>query len=263
MKRPEQALACLPGLTNNPTYFGGSAVADSNSNSTHPVVTRKQAKALGLVRYFTGKPCPHGHIAQRFTSYGQCEACTVASRDAWYHANKPRAAVKNAEWMKANIGRKRQINAAWRARHPEQAKAAVDAHYAANPEMYAAYRKRWQAANPDKMRAFKDKWKAENPHKVAADGARRSAAKLNATPAWSSQASINNYYTIAAFLTAELGVPFEVDHIVPLRSQVVCGLHAHTNLSISLASWNRSKSNRWWPDMPEPERHRCDVGMLA
>lgn len=140
MKRPEQALACLPGLTNNPTYFGGSAVADADSKSARPVVTRKQAKALGLVRYFTGKPCPHGHMAERFTSYGQCEACVVQSRDAWYHANKKRAAVKNARWMINNNERKRAINAKWRALHPEQAKAAVEAHYIANPEMYAVYR---------------------------------------------------------------------------------------------------------------------------
>lgn len=110
-------------------------MADANS-----IVTRKQAKALGLVKYFTGKPCPHGHVAERFTCYGQCEACTVKTRNAWYHKNKPRASAKNAEWMKANPERKRAINAGWRQRNPEQAKASVLAHYESKPEMYAVYR---------------------------------------------------------------------------------------------------------------------------
>ena len=29
------------------------------------LITRADAKALGLKRYFTGKPCKHGHVAER------------------------------------------------------------------------------------------------------------------------------------------------------------------------------------------------------
>ena len=29
------------------------------------VLQRKEAKALGLVRYFNGKPCPQGHVDER------------------------------------------------------------------------------------------------------------------------------------------------------------------------------------------------------
>ena len=37
------------------------------------IITHKQAKALGLKRYFTGEPCKHGHIAERLTNCrGQC-----------------------------------------------------------------------------------------------------------------------------------------------------------------------------------------------
>jgi|TARA_R110001592_G_scaffold59147_3_gene179358 hypothetical protein len=38
------------------------------------IITRKEAKEKGLKHYFTGKPCPHGHIAQRFIS-GGCTEC--------------------------------------------------------------------------------------------------------------------------------------------------------------------------------------------
>ena len=39
------------------------------------VVTRKEAKERGLARYFTGKPCPHGHVAERWASTSRCVEC--------------------------------------------------------------------------------------------------------------------------------------------------------------------------------------------
>lgn len=38
-------------------------------------MTRKEAKAQGLLRYFTGTACKHGHRAERFTSNGVCVEC--------------------------------------------------------------------------------------------------------------------------------------------------------------------------------------------
>jgi hypothetical protein len=30
------------------------------------IISRAEAKARGLTRYFTGKPCKYGHIAERY-----------------------------------------------------------------------------------------------------------------------------------------------------------------------------------------------------
>lgn len=38
-------------------------------------ITRKEAKINKLSRYFTGIPCKHDHIAERFTSNCECVTC--------------------------------------------------------------------------------------------------------------------------------------------------------------------------------------------
>lgn len=39
------------------------------------VITPVQARKQGLDRYFTGKPCRNGHIAERTLVSGQCTEC--------------------------------------------------------------------------------------------------------------------------------------------------------------------------------------------
>lgn len=38
-------------------------------------ITRKEAKEKGFPRYFTGKPCVHGHVAERYTCNKTCVEC--------------------------------------------------------------------------------------------------------------------------------------------------------------------------------------------
>lgn len=39
------------------------------------IVTKKDAKLIGLKHFFTGKPCKRGHIDRRFVSTGVCVSC--------------------------------------------------------------------------------------------------------------------------------------------------------------------------------------------
>lgn len=144
--------------------------------------------------------------------------------------------VRNSEWAKENRARLTAKSAAWRSANPEAVKLSDRKHKAENRAALAAKYAVWAKANRDKRRAV---------------DARRKAAKRAATPKWASARAIAEIYQQAVELEKFTGERMHVDHIVPLQSPVVCGLHCEANLQILPGSENESKRNRWWPDMPE------------
>lgn len=72
----------------------------------------------------------------------------------------------------------------------------------------------------------------------------RETAILKAFPSWANKSEIATFYKRARELTESTGVKHHVDHIVPLRSKLVCGLHVESNLRVITASENVSKGNR-------------------
>lgn len=92
-------------------------------------------------------------------------------------------------------------------------------------------------------------WKL-NPAKRRAYSAARKARKRRATAGWANKVAIGEIYAFAKIKTDLTGVKWEVDHIVPMKSKRVCGLHTDYNLQVIRRSENTSKGNRYWPDMP-------------
>lgn len=43
------------------------------------IITRIDAAKRGLKRYYTGKPCKHGHDSERWVYNGHCVECTMES----------------------------------------------------------------------------------------------------------------------------------------------------------------------------------------
>jgi hypothetical protein len=84
--------------------------------------------------------------------------------------------------------------------------------------------------------------------------ARRRAAKKSALMPWIDVNVIKNFYTEARRLTKLTGVKHHVDHIYPLQSEYMCGLHVETNLQILTEKENILKGNRTWPGQLECQK---------
>jgi len=89
---------------------------------------------------------------------------------------------------------------------------------------------------------------AKNKHIYVANAARGRASRLNATPTWltdEQRKEINNIYRVCQKVSAHTNVQHNVDHIVPLKGETVCGLHVPWNLQILPEKINKSKGNRY------------------
>jgi hypothetical protein len=104
--------------------------------------------------------------------------------------------------------------------------------------------------NKDKMKERSLIYRVTNPHIFTFAYAKRRSTKLQATPSWVDEDAVRQIYKQRSSKCDETGIIYHVDHIVPLSSRYVCGLHWEQNLQIITAKENMSKGNRWWPDMP-------------
>ena len=180
----------------------------------------------------------------------RCKACECLSTQRSHAKYPDKVVTENRAWRAANPGRGAALSKAWRAAHPERQAASAKAWYVANPDKADAITKAWRALNPGKMAVTLKIWKANNPGKYAQYKQARKSAKLKAVPLWFDKPKADLIYARAAKKTKDSGISHVVDHIVPLQSKLVSGLHWHGNLRVITKSANSKKSNRHWPNMP-------------
>ena len=123
-----------------------------------------------------------------------------------------------------------------------------------NKETVATYMQDWYVENRESILNYrelnKDKisnYYKKNRDKYNSHAAKRRASKLNATPKWLTTQdidSIQSLYNLAKELELKFNTSYHVDHIIPLISDKVCGLHVPWNLQVIPAKENLSKSNK-------------------
>jgi len=191
-------------------------------DTTNLPKTRAEAKATGAKYYFTGEPCKHGHIAPRKTK-GTCVECLKVE---WEQGNTTRA-----EYF-------RQYN------KREDVKDRKNEWYENNREKVIAAASTRPAHI---LREYRNTWKTNNKVQVLADNKVRRRKHREATPLWltrKQKSEIRQLYQIAITMTQTTGEQYVVDHIVPLRSDEVCGLHVPWNLRVITQEENLTKSNK-------------------
>jgi hypothetical protein len=162
-----------------------------------------------------------------------CKSCVKIRSKKYRSQDRVRQESKERvkKWCSENKDRKNKNNREWKAANKEKIQ---EGHkrYMEKPESRELVRKAfviryWK--NPDKYRAASS----------AYDRRVRSSR-----PNWQSMRQVNRFYQIAKALR------LEVDHIVPVNSELVCGLHCIDNFQLLTRSENARKGNRLWPDMP-------------
>jgi hypothetical protein len=107
--------------------------------------------------------------------------------------------------------------------------------------------KNWRDNNRFYQREYSKQWSKLNAGRKNANRTRYKNTKKKAVPLWANHEKIKSIYEKADILTKETGIAHHVDHIYPLQSKYMCGLHVETNLQILTAEENMRKGNRTWP----------------
>lgn len=139
---------------------------------------RGEAIAAGEKWYFTGKPCPHGHVCRRYTSCGACFDCHAAIDHAKFRTYKHE-------------------------------------HYLANKQNHQERGRKWAAANREKSLGIKAKWRRANPEKVRALAVSRGGRALGRVSA-EDIAEIVARQNRKCASCKERVKRLEMDHVVPV-----------------------------------------------
>lgn len=181
------------------------------------IISRKDALAQGLSRYFTGVPCRRGHIAERIASKAACSICVSENDRKFKEDNrhkiraqenernlKPENRVarlaRRAKWRESNIEKLRLAGAKRRELYPERIKESSRKHYWNDPEKGRTRVKKWALSNPvlkkkyyeavgkyknkeyreanrAELKAYYARWQKENKDRVYASIHKRRALK--------------------------------------------------------------------------------------
>ena len=145
-------------------------------------------------------------------------------------AKSRRHYIRHMEAEKARV-RKR------RAENPEKVHAVEARSYLKCKQKRKERRYRWGLLNKERLRQNDLRFHALNPGKMNAYANERRARKLFATPKWVDRNELTKIYVEAK------AKKLHVDHIIPLKHKLVCGLHVPWNLQLLTPHENFRKCN--------------------
>jgi hypothetical protein len=182
------------------------------------IITRIEAKQIGSKKYFTGKPCKRGHVCERTVHDRTCVECKKL------HNKSETTKIYQKKYRK------------WFHKTDKYKKSRKACHarkYIRDKEKMLAGSKRWKDNHPDKLREYSDL---------------RNTLKERQIPGWCEKELISILYLKRDELNERYGLNLEVDHIIPLNSKTVSGLHCWHNLQLLDKNANCSKGNKYQTD---------------
>lgn len=226
-------------------------------------ISRKQAKELGLKKYYTGSPCKHGHVAQRYVNGFKCTICANMDSDKYadYYKqyrklNSKKACKRAKDWCKNNPDRAKKLRdkstKKYRSEKRDHYLLKRREYYVRNIDRERSRHRKYRDQNRERVNKIstesyhrhRDKnlkknkiYKENNKPKFREYQARRRLHTKKATPKWANLDTIRLFYECCPD-------GCHVDHIIPLRGKNVCGLHVENNLQWLPIKENLRKHNK-------------------
>ena len=258
-------------------------------------IPRKIAKERGLKYYLTDTLCPNGNIANRQVSnYGcRCLDCKatlkkyadkynakyrVANKEAiqkYRDEHKEEKSIYNKKYKQANRERCRLDVIKYQKKNPEKVKEWLRKSAEKHREKRLAYSRKMYKENPekiyernrksnlkhiDRLRATRKLYRQNNSAKINMYGAsRRSKRHTFELCNELTNFVVQECYSLNILRKNIFTFDWHVDHMIPIQSKNVCGLHVWNNFQCIPQTMNSRKSNKliytnpheWLYDIPK------------
>lgn len=262
-----------------------STLRAQGADLAYQIISRKEARAAGLLNYKTGVPCKKGHF-RRSVSTGKCVSCRTAKKRVWALAN-PEKRIANKQREKAARVEKFSGQATYVPVEPCQmghferyvksrgcvqcAKLASAQRYQDNPEAASQYWKMRRQVDGEALnargrelrlsrltivRAQEAAWRKANPDQQRSKEKRRRARERGAAGSHTAaevKALFFRQKGKCAYCRTSIKDYYEEDHIVALANG---GSDYISNIQLTCGPCNWSKGAR------HPIEFAQSVGLL-
>lgn len=252
---------CGESKPNTPEYFGKDGV-----NKFGEAITRSCCK-----------PCRKQDSRDYYLANTDA---ILAKNKTYYRDNTASVNATNKVYHAANVEKIQEYQKAYRIENSEESRRYNKNYYETNRQSFKIYRrvnaeriKNWgreyrkvnaskiskrvkgyRKANAETIKAWQKEYYALNKGKFLAFAKARKLLVISRVPKWESDDDrflIEEIYNLSLLRSKLTNIPWEVDHIIPLKGKLVSGLHTPSNLQVIPAVINREKSNKFTPgDFP-------------
>jgi len=165
------------------------------------------------------------------------KVCSIIDCNKKHHRNNLCIThyLSTSEYLKACEKRNRLKHK--RRKHRKLSKELLDYTKLGRPEYARQYRKLYYEQYPDEVKNSSKSYRKKTKKRQGSYTRKRELAKIQRTPVWADYKAISDFYQ-------NCPAGMVVDHIIPLQSKLVCGLHVEWNLQYLPAKENLSKYNK-------------------